>query len=78
MNAHDYTRVDGTPADLERVIEQQREELAKTVDALQAKLDVKSHARHQVEKFRRHPEWLGAMAVAVAAMVALVVWRRLR
>ena len=57
-------------------------ELAKTIDALQAKFDVKSRVRHQVEEFRRHPGWLGAAAgataVAATAVVALVVWRRLR
>jgi hypothetical protein len=78
-DAHEHTRVDGTsPADLERLIGQQREELAKTIDALQAKFDVKTRARHQLEEIRRHPQWLGAAAVAAAAVVALVVWRRLR
>lgn len=67
-----------SPDEMEHVIEQQREELAKTVDALQAKFDVRTRARHKAEDLRRHPEWLGAAAVAVVAVVAVVVWRRRR
>ena len=37
-----------TPAEIEADIEQQREELAETLDALTAKLDVKSHAQAKV------------------------------
>ncbi len=74
----DPTTVSPSPEEMERVIEQQREELAKTVDALQAKFDVRSRARHQADRIKQHPEWLGAAAVVVVAVAGLVVWRRLR
>jgi hypothetical protein len=67
-----------TQEELEREIAQQREELAHTVDALQAKLDVKTHAKHKVEEIRRDPVWLAGAAAAVLAIGALVVWRRRR
>jgi hypothetical protein len=77
MTAHLHTSPNGTsPEDLERSIAQQREELAKTVDALQAKFDVRTRARHKVEELREHPAWLGAAAATVVVAVALVVWRR--
>ena len=41
-----------TPAEIEADIEQQREELAETLDALTAKLDVKSHAQAKVHDMR--------------------------
>jgi uncharacterized protein YllA (UPF0747 family) len=63
---------------LEREIAQQREELAGTVSALQAKLDVKAHARDRIQELRRNPALLGGVAVAVVAATALVVWRRRR
>lgn len=62
--------------ELERQIAQQREELAHTVDALHAKLDVKAHAKHKAAEMRQHPELLGSIALAAVAVVALVVWRR--
>ena len=73
------SQINGTsPDEMERIIAQQREELAKTVDALQAKFDVRSRARDKVQEVREHPEWLAAAAVAAVAAVALVVWRRRR
>ena len=69
----------GTPQEeLERQIEQQREDLAQTVDALQAKLDVKAQAQRKAQEIRRHPAWIGGTVVAVVAIGALVVWRRRR
>jgi hypothetical protein len=77
MTAHTHTSLNGTsPEELERSISQQREELAKTVDALQAKFDVRSRARHKAEELREHPAWLGAAAATIVVAVALVVWRR--
>jgi C4-dicarboxylate-specific signal transduction histidine kinase len=67
-----------TQEELERRIEQQREDLAHTVDALQAKLDVKAHAQHRAQEVRRHPAWIGGAVVAIIAIGALVVWRRRR
>ena len=67
-----------TQEELERQIEQQREDLAHTVDALQAKLDVKAHAQHKAQEIRRHPAWIGGAVAAAVAIGALVVWRRRR
>jgi hypothetical protein len=79
MSAHTRTSLDGTtPDDLERSIAQQREELAKTIDALQAKFDVRSRALQKAEDLRQHPVWIGAAAATVVAVVVLVVWRRRR
>lgn len=41
-----------TPAEIEADIEQQREELAETLDALTAKLDVRSQAQAKVQDAR--------------------------
>lgn len=70
---------------LEADIERQRDELATTVDALQARLDVKARAKDKVaevrdrattDQGRPRPEVVvGALAV-VAAVVGLVVLRR--
>ncbi len=67
-----------TQDELERQIEQQREDLAHTVDALQAKLDVKARAQHKAQEIRRHPAWIGGAVAAAVAIGALVVWRRRR
>lgn len=62
-------------------IERQRDELATTVDALQARLDVKARARHKVEgardrattdQGRPRPEVIAAAAAVVIAVVGLV------
>jgi len=75
-----------TPAQIEADIARQRAQLADTVDALSAKLDVKSQAQAKVDQVRARattdtgrprPEVLGAAAVMVA-LVALYVWRRRR
>jgi hypothetical protein len=72
------------PEDIAAEVERQREKLADTVDALHAKLDVRSHARHRVEQIRdrwttetgkpRTPV-LMAGAAAIALVFGLVVWR---
>lgn len=70
---------------LEADIERQREELATTVDALQAKLDVKARARHKVEdvrdratddRGRPRPQVVAVAAAVLVAAVGLVVLRR--
>jgi hypothetical protein len=72
------------PASIEADIIRQREELARTVDALSAKLDVKARAGDKVaelkdaattESGRPRPELVIA-AGAVLAGVALLVWWR--
>jgi len=64
--------------ELERQIAQQREELANTVDALQAKFDVKAKAKHKAGELRQQPVLVGGVAFAAIALVALVIWRRRR
>ncbi len=74
-----------TPEEIQAEIEQQREQLAGTLDALSAKLDVKSQAQAKVaevkdratdDQGRPRNELLVAGAVAVVLVVALVWWRK--
>ncbi len=79
-------RTDATIAEqLEADIERQRDELATTVDALQARLDVKARAKHKAadvrdrattDQGRPRPEVVAAAAAGVLAVVGLVVLRR--
>ncbi|MFL6159964.1 MAG: DUF3618 domain-containing protein [Marmoricola sp.] len=63
-----------SPEQLEAKVALQRDQLAQTVDALSAKLDVKHRA---AEKVARTPKpVLLAPVVLVVAVVGLVVWRR--
>ena len=64
--------------DLERDIEETREHLGETVDALAAKLDVKTRAQESFAGADKRK--LGAVGVAVAAVVvgAGVLWWRRR
>lgn len=73
------------PAAIEADIIRQREELARTVDALSHKLDVKSRAQHKVADLRTaattdtgmpRPALLAAAGAALAGVVLLVRWRR--
>ena len=74
-----------TPAEIEADIIRQREELADTVSALQAKLDVKAQARHKVAELRDRvttedgsprPSYVAGGVAALVAVVGLVLWRR--
>ena len=76
-----------TPQQIEAEIEAQRAQLAGTVDALAAKLDVKSRAgakaaelkdRAMTDTGQPRPDLLGAAAIAVGLLVAWTVWRRRR
>ena len=72
-------------ASIEADIVRQREELARTVDALSAKLDVKGRAEHKVAELkdaattdsgRPRPALLVAAGAMVAGVALLVWWRR--
>jgi MYXO-CTERM domain-containing protein len=73
-----------TPDEIEADIARQRDELAATVTQLQAKLDVKSRARHKVVDLKERTTTADGkprpdLTVAVAAIVlvaGLLVWRR--
>ena len=75
-----------TPADIEADIARQREQLADTVDALHARLDVRSRAQAKVGELRRRattdtgkprpPLVTAAFGVVALAAGALVLRRR--
>ena len=74
-----------TPEEIQAEIEQQREQLAGTLDALSAKLDVKAHAQAKVDDVkgrattdngRPRTELIVVGATVVVVAVALVWWRR--
>ncbi len=76
-----------SPEQIQADIDRQREQLAQTVDALSHKLDVKSQAQAKIAHARDRattdsgkprPELVAAGVVGVAAVVALVWWRRRR
>jgi hypothetical protein len=74
-----------TPAEIEADIVRQREELADTVEALQAKLDVKAQARARAASLRarattpdgRPRPAVLAVAAGAVAVAGLLAWRRL-
>ena len=67
-----------TADQLEADIAQQREDLAETIDALQAKLDVKARAKDGLttDSGKPRPQVLAAAGLAIAAVVGYVVYRR--
>ena len=76
-----------TPEQIEADIARQREQLAATVNELQAKLDVKTRAKARANELKARattadgkptPPVLGATAAAVLAVVGLVLLRRRR
>ena len=76
-----------TPEQIEADIEQQREQLAETIDALTAKIDVKARAKDQVADWKDQattdagkprPELLVGVGVVVAVVVGVLVWRHRR
>jgi MYXO-CTERM domain-containing protein len=76
-----------SPEEIQADIDRQREQLAQTVDALSHKLDVKSQAQEKVAQAKDHattdsgkprPELIAVGVAGVAAVVALIWWRRRR
>jgi uncharacterized protein YllA (UPF0747 family) len=63
-----------TQEELQTQIEEQRAELADTLDQLARKLDVKAQARSRLE--RVGPRQIAAVVGGVLALGALVWWRR--
>lgn len=78
-------RPDRTPAEIEAEIERTRARLAGTVDAIAERVKPANVARRGVESAKAavvdergelRPDRVAAAAVAVAAVVGLLVWRR--
>ena len=73
-----------TPAEIEAEIEVKREQLAGTIDALSAKLDVKSQAQSKVAEVkadvrqRANPDVVAAGAAVLAMVVTALVLRSRR
>jgi hypothetical protein len=74
-----------TPEEIQAEIEEQREQLAGTLDALSAKLDVKTQAQAKVaevkdrattDEGRPRTELLVVGAAVVVVAVVLVWWRK--
>jgi MYXO-CTERM domain-containing protein len=64
-------------------IEQAREDLARTIDAIADKVRPANVARRTADKLRQRvpsvdPKLAGAGAIVVVGVVALLVWRRRR
>lgn len=77
-----------SPDELQAQVEEQREQLAGTIDALSSKLDVKAQAQAKVDDAKTRaqqltmtpegkprPELLAAVAALVAVTVAALWWR---
>jgi MYXO-CTERM domain-containing protein len=74
-----------TPEEIEADIARQREQLAGTVNELQARLDVKTRAKAKAGELKDRattadgkptPQVIGGAAVALLAVVGLVLLRR--
>jgi MYXO-CTERM domain-containing protein len=74
-----------TPEEIEADIARQREELAGTVNELQAKLDVKTRTKQKAVELKGRattadgkptPQVIGGAAAALLALVGLVLLRR--
>jgi hypothetical protein len=60
-------------SDLEQEIAETREHLGETIDALAAKLDVKSRAQETIARTDKRPFAAGAV-IAVGAVLAVLLW----
>ena len=83
-HTHDRVLVGNDPAAIEADIRRQREELARTVDALSAKLDVKARAEAKAYEMldavttdsgRPRPAVVATVVATVAGVAVLVWWR---
>ena len=84
MTASDSSQ---TPEQIQADIERQREQLARTVDQLGHKLDVKAQTKARVARVRDQattdagkprPEVIGTAAAALVVVGLLIWWRRSR
>jgi hypothetical protein len=84
MATPDPTRPDLAPdAGIDEIrtdIEQTRHQLGETVEALSHKLNVKEQARHKAAEIRSNtsPAVPVGIALVIAAVVGLIIWRRRR
>lgn len=62
--------------DLQQEIDETREHLGETVDALTAKFDVKSRAKDSFAEADKRKLGLVTALVVLASVAALVLWRR--
>ena len=88
VTPHPTTTTPTTSSDPDAIradIERTREELAETVDALHAKLDVKTQAKERLARVKDHattdagrprPELVAGVLGAVLLVAGLVWWRR--
>lgn len=76
----DAARDQRTKAEIQSDLEQTREHLAETVDALSHKLDVKTRTRETASTVRREHgrELTVGAAVTTVVVVGLILWRRRR
>lgn len=74
-----------TPEEIQADIEEQREQLAQTVDQLTHKLDVKAQTKIKVDDLKDlattddgkpRPELIGVAAGALVVLGVLIWWRR--
>jgi ElaB/YqjD/DUF883 family membrane-anchored ribosome-binding protein len=66
-----------SPAQIEREIEQTREELGDTVEALAAKTDVKARASETVSRASARVRQRPVPVIAIGAVVTILLVRRL-
>jgi hypothetical protein len=87
---HEEPGADASVREIERDIERTREDLGETIDALAAKLDVKSHVKDSAHQAKANvvgsaeqaagaarQSWPEIAVVVVTAVTAVVLWRRL-
>lgn len=82
-DAHKETRAEPSVADLEADIRRNRQQLGETVEALSAKLDVKSQLKSSTDEAKDRAtavvsaHWQEMLIVAAYAAVVTVIWKKL-